>query len=98
MPDEDYKRVTDNLIIMCLHIGAEGQCMHFPPTKKNIKIVQLNYNRKMPIKLMRQLVAHEFGHAMQGRNWRKSDGQNLEVDADKWVKKWGFKSSTELRK
>jgi hypothetical protein len=28
MPDKDYKLATKNLIIVCLHVGAEGQCMH----------------------------------------------------------------------
>jgi hypothetical protein len=51
----------------------------------------------MPMNIMRHLVAHELGHAMQGRNWRKSDKNSLELDADEWAKKWGFPFTDNLR-
>ena len=98
MSTEDYRTVTKNLIIVCLHVGAEGQCMHFPPMKEKFKIVQLNYNKTMPISVMRHLVAHELGHVMQGRNWQKADNNKLELDADEWAKKWGFPLTENLRR
>ncbi len=97
MPEEDFKKVTENLIIVCLHLGAEGQTMHFPPTKKSFKVVQLNYIKQQPLFVMQHLVAHELGHVMQGRNWMKSDGNKLELNADEWAKKWGFPFTVKVK-
>ena len=88
--DDEFSICTENLILMVLHEGALGQVMHFPASKNKFKIVQLTISSKMPMKMMRYVIAHELGHVMQGRNWRKSDGEKLETDANEWAKKWGF--------
>jgi hypothetical protein len=88
--EEDFKKATHNLVLMVLHEGALGQVMHFPKSNDKFKIMQLTIPDKMPIELMRYVIAHEFGHVMQGRNWRQSDNDKLEIDADEWAKKLGF--------
>ena len=91
MPDEDYKQATKNLYLMVLHEGALGQVMHFPSPGGRFKIVQLSFAKKAPLPVMRYVIAHELGHAMQRRNWRRSDrSRRLEIDADRWASKWGF--------
>ena len=97
MPDEDYNKATKNLIIVCLHVGAEGQCMHFSPIKEKFKVIQLNYTKAMPIDVMHHLVAHELGHAIQDRNWHKGDGNKLELNADEWARKWGFPFTRKIK-
>lgn len=98
MSDSDYRQVTKNLILMVLHEGALGQVMHFPPMKSKFKILQLTFPKKIPIDVLRYVVAHELGHVMQGRNWRENDGMNLETDADKTAKKWGFVRNNKIAK
>lgn len=88
--DDEFETATKDLILMVLHEGALGQVMHFSPKNKKFKIMQLTIPKKIPISILRYLIAHEFGHVMQNRNWKKSDGNRLEEDADKWAKKWGF--------
>ena len=88
--EEEFDRATKNLVLMVLHEGAIGQVMHFPPKKEKFAVMQLTIPKTMPIEVMRYVIAHEFGHVMQGRNWREADGGSLEEDADKWAKKWGF--------
>lgn len=83
---------------MVLHEGALGQVMHFPPSKESFHIVQLTIPKSMPIKVMRYVIAHELGHVMQGRNWRKSDGSKLELDADNRAAQWDFPAHPEYKK
>lgn len=90
MPDKDFKQVTDNLILMVLHGTALGQVMHFPPCKKKFKILQLTVPKGIPIYVLRWVIAHEFGHVMQGRNWKESDGDKLEEYANRRAAEWGF--------
>jgi len=91
MPKKDFIIATKNLYLMVLHEGAYGQVMHFPQPEGNFKILQLSVAKKVSMKKLRWIIAHEFGHVMQDRNWRKSDGRRLERDADKRAKTWGFK-------
>ncbi|OGC81822.1 MAG: hypothetical protein A2V81_01815 [Candidatus Abawacabacteria bacterium RBG_16_42_10] len=88
--ESEFNTSTKNLILMVLHEGALGQVMHFPSTTQKFQIMQLTIPKSMPISIMRYVIAHEFGHVMQCRNWRKSDGSKLEDNADSWAKKWGF--------
>jgi Zn-dependent peptidase ImmA (M78 family) len=60
------------------------------PVKAKFKIMQLTIPKNIPLESLRHVIAHELGHAMQGRNWKKSDGMKLEKNADKWAVKWGF--------
>ena len=90
LSDEEYKKVTHNLILMVLHEGALGQVMHFPQKNGKFKILQLSVARKIPITVLNYIVAHELGHVLQDRNWEKSDGQKLEKDADESAERWGF--------
>lgn len=96
MPDKDFKKVTRNLVIVCLHEGALGQVMHFPQSNGKFKILQLIFPKKIPLEVLRFVLAHELGHVMQGRNWRNSDGIKLEEDADKTAGKWGFEKTKKI--
>ncbi len=87
--DEEFNLATKNLILMVLHEGALGQVMHFPSSDK-FCIMQLTIPKSMPIQVMRYVIAHEFGHVMQGKNWKKSNGYELEKEADSWAKKWDY--------
>ena len=91
LPHEDYRTVTNNLIVVALHEGVLGQMMHFKNLGGKFKIVQLTIPPNIPVSALRFVIAHELGHAMQGRNWKKEDGRELEVSADKYAEKWGFK-------
>lgn len=96
MPDEDYRKVTKNLILMVLHEGALGQVMHFSPIKSKFKILQLTFPKKIPIDVLRFVIAHELDHVKQGRNWREEDGMKLEEDADQTAEKWGFPKTKKI--
>ena len=96
--EEEFDLAANNLILMVLHKGALGQVMHFPNTNKQFKIMQLTIPRSMPLEVMKYVIAHEFGHVMQGRNWKKSDGSKLEADADSWAKKPGFFKNSSCEK
>ncbi len=96
MPKEDFLLLTKNLIIVALHEGVLGQMMHFPNPKGKFKIMQMTIPNGIPIDVLRFVVAHELGHATQGRNWRKSDGNKLEIDADKKAAEWGFKRTKKI--
>jgi|TARA_Y100000310_G_C20232143_1_gene600734 hypothetical protein len=98
MSDNDYKRITKNLILMVLHEGALGQVMHFPPIKSKFKILQLTFPKNIPIDVLRYVIAHELGHVNQGRNWSKTDGMNLETEADETAKNWGFVRNKKIDK
>ena len=88
--EDEFNMTTKNIILMVIHFSKGGQVIHFPPRVEKFQIMQLTIPKSMPIKTMRYIIAHEFGHVMQGRNWKKSDGSKLENDADAWAKKWGF--------
>ena len=90
LPNKDYKILTKNLIIVALHEGVLGQMLHFPNSKGKFKVMQLTIPQSVPMGVLRFVIAHELGHAMQGRNWKKKDGKKLEIDADEWAMKWGF--------
>jgi Zn-dependent peptidase ImmA (M78 family) len=96
MPREDFKSLTKNLIIVALHEGVLGQMMHFPNPKGKFKIIQLTIPNGIPIDVLRFVVAHELGHATQGRNWKEGDGNKLEIDADKKALAWGFKRTKKI--
>ena len=98
MPEKDYQYVTKNLILMVLHEGALGQVMHFPPKKSKFKIFQLTFPKKIPIDVLRFVIAHELGHVKQGRNWKEGDGMRLEEDADKTAEQWGFLKTKKVEK
>ena len=87
---EEYKKTTKNLIIVVLHEGALGQVMHFPSMKSDFKILQITLPKRIPLDVLKFVVAHEFGHVYQGRNWRVSDGLKLEENADLFAKQLGF--------
>jgi len=97
LPEDEFNIITDNLILMVLHEGALGQVMHFPKTVKKFRIMQLIIPKSIPIKIMRYIIAHELGHVIQDRNWKKSDGAKLENNADSWAKKWGFPLESSFR-
>ena len=98
MPKEDFDSLTKNLIIVALHEGVLGQMMHFPDPKGKFKVMQLTIQNGMPIDVLRFVIAHELGHATQGRNWKKSDGSKLETDADEKAAGWGFKRTKKIDK
>lgn len=89
MPAVDFQEATKNLILMVLHEGALGQVMHFPKMAK-FRIMQLTVPKNIPFGVLKYVIAHEFGHIMQNRNWRPSDENKLEADADKTAERWGF--------
>ncbi len=90
LPDEDFAIATKNLVLSVLHEKPYGQLFHLDSIKGKFKIMQLTIHKNMPISLLKWVIAHELGHAMQGRNWKEEDGDDLEVDADEWAEKWGF--------
>ena len=98
LSDKEYKIVTNNLIIMAMHINASGQVMHFPPSKTKFIVIQLNLPKTMSIQAIEAVISHELGHVIQQRNWQESDGDNLEEDADKWAEKWGYTLTPEIFK
>lgn len=90
MTKQEFKKATKNLVLTVLHEGPFGQLMHMKPVRGEYKIMQLTVPKDMPITVLRYIIAHELGHAIQGRNWRKGDENRLEKDADRWAEKWGF--------
>jgi hypothetical protein len=93
LSEEEFHIATDNLIIMAMHEGATGQVMHFPDQKGNFIVMQLSLPKGIPYGALKSVIAHELGHVMQGRNWRESDGNELEDDANRWADKWGLGAS-----
>ena len=88
MSASEFDKVTKNLILMVLHDGALGQAMHFSQTDGDFKVVQLTVPKEVSQSVLQWVIAHEFGHVLQGRNWQESDGTKLENDADKQAEKW----------
>ena len=66
--------------------------------KSKFQILQLTIPNKAPISVLRYVIAHEFGHVLQGRNWNKNDGMNLEDDAENFTKKIGFNYTKSIEK
>jgi len=75
-----------------------GQLIHINSIKGNFKILQLTIPENIPLASLRHVIAHELGHAMQGRNWRTGDGMKLEESADKFAAKWGFPRTKWMKK
>jgi len=96
MPEKDFREATKNLILMALHEGALGQVMHFPKMPR-FRVMQLTVPENIPFKVLKYLIAHELGHALQKRNWKPSDKNKLEADADKTAAEWGFPATKEIK-
>jgi len=82
--------------LMILHEGALGQVMHFPPIKSKFKILQITFPKKIPIDVLRFVLAHELGHVKQNRNWEEEDDMRLEENADKTAEEWGFPKTKKI--
>jgi hypothetical protein len=96
LPDSDFSRITHNLVIVALHEGVLGQAMHFPNPEGGFKVVQLTLPQDVPVPVLRFVIAHEFGHVMQGRNWQEGDGREFEDEANAYAQKWGFPGTSEI--
>ncbi|MDP1718949.1 MAG: hypothetical protein Q8L24_00805 [bacterium] len=90
LPKNEYRIITDNLLIVALHEGVIGQVMHFPKARNGCKIMQLNIPFGIPMSVLKFVIAHELGHVFQGRNWKKNDRDLLEANADASATRWGF--------
>ena len=90
LPEDDFARITRNLILMVLHEGAVAQVMHFPPCGEAYRVLQLTIPHDANAEVLRWVIAHELGHVMQGRNWQEGDGDTLEHDASEQAFWWGF--------
>jgi len=60
--------------------------------------MQLTIPQKIPTRVLRYVIAREFGHIMQGRNWKPSDKNKLEINADKIANEWGFPETDSIKK
>lgn len=98
LTEDEYNKATTNLIIMAYQEGICGQVMHFTPVAKKFAVMQLTIPNKIPNNCLRWIIAHELGHVMQDRNWKKTDGNKLENNANEWAKKWGFPLSPSVSK
>jgi hypothetical protein len=96
MPEEDFRFVTTNLILVVLHEGAVAQVMHFPKTEEKFRVLQLTIPTNVPENVLDWVIAHELGHVMQGRNWQEGDGDALETDASRRAAGWGFVKTAEM--
>lgn len=97
LSDEEFKKVTNNLIVMAIHKFG-GQVMHFSSKPRKFKVMQLNIPNDTPDNILNWIIAHELGHVMQDRNSKKSDGIKLEIDATERAKKWGFPETPDISK
>jgi Zn-dependent peptidase ImmA (M78 family) len=95
---KDLDDIKNNLIIMAFHDSVYGQVMHFPPRQAKFAVMQLYIPKDMPDDVLRWVIAHELGHVMQGRNWQKSDGSRLEVDASEFAEKIGYPKTDKISK
>ncbi|MBW6451107.1 MAG: hypothetical protein K0B02_00050 [DPANN group archaeon] len=91
MNASEYKECTYNLYLLVLHKEALGQVMHFPNPKGRFKVMQLTIPKDISEIELKYVIAHEFGHVLQGRNWEHDDADKLEVDADKFAARLGYK-------
>jgi hypothetical protein len=92
MPTDDFRKVTKNLYVLSLQEGIIGQGMVFPDPKGEFKIVSIVYVPKIPVDVLRFIIAHELGHIHRGRHTlNKGDDEfALEKYANSMAKKWGF--------
>lgn len=90
LPNVQFKTVKEYLIVMAFHDGINGQVMHFDARKNKFAVMQLYVPQNIPRDVLRWVIAHELGHVMQGRNWKESDGMNLENDATEYAAKLGY--------
>lgn len=98
LSEEDFEKITHNLVLMVLHEGAIAQVMHFEPYIEGLKILQLTIPHDARPELLRWVIAHELGHVMQGRNWQEGDGDKLEYDASARAMQWGFAKNEEMER
>ena len=92
LPNDDFYKVTKNLYVMSVQEGIIGQGMIFPNPKGKFKVINILYIPKIPIDVLRFIIAHELGHIHQGRHNTKK-GENdwvLEKYANQMAKSWGF--------
>lgn len=92
---EQFQQVKENLIIMAVYTGANGQIMngqvmHFNPRKNKFAVMQLYIARNLPNDVLSWVIAHELGHVIQNRNWEESDGMSLEDNATEFAEKIGY--------
>tara|TARA_Y100000310_G_C20613578_1_gene779361 strand:+ start:181 stop:642 length:462 start_codon:yes stop_codon:yes gene_type:complete len=98
LPDGDYKKVTKNLHIMSLQEGIIGQGMVFNNPKGKFSIVSIVYVPKMPMNVLKFIIAHELGHIHLGRHKlrRGEEEWSLEEYANKMASRWGFPVTKEI--
>lgn len=87
---DEYHQITNNLIIMALHEDASAQVMHFKPIDKKFTVLQITIHDDATESDLTYVVAHEFGHVLQGRNWQEKDALMLEDDAHNWATQHGY--------
>jgi hypothetical protein len=90
LTEEEFNNITNNLIIMALDDNASAQVMHFEPMQDRFKVMQVTMHADATNSDLEYVVAHEFGHVLQGRNWQEEDGLKLEEDAHSWAISHGF--------
>ncbi len=95
LPNKDYEFIIKNLTIMALHEGALAQVMHFD---KKVKVLQITIPKNAPLSVLKFVIAHEFGHVIQNRNWKEKDGNKLEIKADQYARKIGFRKTEGISK
>lgn len=100
LPDKTYRKLTKRLIVVALHPQPIGQAMFFPNPKGEIKLIEINYEKNIPLTYMRYVVAHELGHLMYGQLFPKKghSWKLLEKKADSWAEKWGFPETEKMAK
>ena len=91
-PNKDFYKVTKNLQIISVQEGIIGQGMVFPNPKGKFKIISIVYIPKIPLNVLRFIIAHELGHIHHGRHKivKGEDNWALERYANKMTKEWGF--------
>jgi len=99
LPNETYRNLTKNLIILALHKTALGQAMFFPALKGSFKIIEFVYDKKIPMDVLKYVSAHELGHLMYGQLFPKKGHtwNMLEGKADVWAAKWGFPRNKKIK-
>ena len=96
LPEEDFEKVTQKLILTVLHEGAVAQVMHFEPIPERFRVLRLTIPHDASPETLRWVIAHELGHVLQGRNWQEDDGETLEDDATAQAARWSFEKTAEI--
>ena len=98
MSDKDYHKVTKNLHILSLQEGIIGQGMIFPNPKGKFKIISIVYVPKMPMNVLKFIIAHELGHIHQGRHKLKKGEETyaLEKYANAKAREWNYSPKKEI--